>query len=1174
MNNGMISLMRKIGLLPSLCNNKRISFLVIALILLQSIAKGYAQGITFSIKNRPLVEAIKLIEKQSGYYFMYNKVQLEQAKPVTVHLVNATLQQALDDCFKYQPFSYTIQNKLIVIKEKEEKEQDLTVGSFYLNSSLMDVKGRVLNEAGQPIADVTVSVKGSSISTLTSSDGEFTLPTIDNNAILLFSHVTMETVEIKLAGRNEIVVTLRTKVSELGGIEIVSTGYQDLPKERLTGSFTKIDNKTYNQQVGPNVLDRLNGITLGVLFDNKNVANRNLKFQVRGPSTINGLADPLIVVDNFIYEGDINNLNPNDVESVTILKDAAAASIWGARAGNGVIVITTKKSKFNEKLRVEVNLNVTLIQKPDLYYQKRLSPADFIDIEKMLFDQGFYNSDEVSIYRPALPPVVELLIAKRDGLIDAATADREITELRGYDLRKDLEKYWYRDGVNQQYYVNLSGGASNVSYSFSIGFDRNLDNLLNAYDKLNIRSHSNFQITKSLQFSVGLAYTNSRSLSGKGTISGGYLGTPAPYQRLADEKGNPLSIARYRQTYIDTAGGGKLLDWNYYPLEDWKHDRSRANTNGIVLNSRLQYDFLKTINVSFQYQYMNQIVDRETLQDLESFAARDMINRFSQIDNDVVKYVVPKGGILFKANSVVESHNLRAQANFNREWGDHAVTLLAGGEIREVFSNSGSTRYLGFSKDPLTYSVVDMVNQYPTYITGFYSNIVGSEIFRETLNRYVSLFGNASYTFNRKYILFGSARKDASNLFGVDANNRWKPLWSAGVSWKLSREPFYDLRFMPELVLRLTYGYSGNVDPNRAAVTTIAYSPLSATYTQFRYSRVSNVANPELKWEKISTLNAGVDFSLLKNRISGTIEYYFKKGLDLYGPAPMDITTGLAEYLIMKNVANMEGSGVELRLNSDIFKKKFIWSTALLFNYGKNKITKYYFPADYAGLWLRNGNEIATMEGKDQYAVVVYKWGGLDPQTGDPIGYLNGHPSKDYLAISRSSDWNDVEYVGSGLPTIYGGWQNSFSFIGVTISANITYRLGYYFMRPSVYYSQLFSGRNSHADYYNRWQKPGDEQFTTVPSLSQTNNGNRDAFYNMSAAVATKGDNVRLQFVNVAYELNKQNLKFLPVAAVNFYINIANLGILWRANKLGIDPDTPDSIIPRKSVAFGMRVNF
>ena len=1045
--------------------------------------------------------------------------------------------------------------------------------------------GRVIaTEENSPVAGATLRLKKQRINATSAADGSFLLVAVSSDDTLIVSHVNFITKELSLpdfilnANGN---ITLERSSGELEEV-VMHTGFQNISKEKVVGAFTKIDNAMLNLQVGSNIIARLEGITPGVQFD-KNPDRPALT--VRGLSSINGPKEPLIILDNFPYAGTIDNINPNDVESITILKDAAAASIWGTRAGNGVIVITTKKGKLNQPMKVEFNSNITTSGKPDLEYLPNMRTSDIIDIEQLRFDDHQYDiyDDLYPMYNyfPALSPVVEILLAKRRGDLSADEANTRITALREVNNRNDFRKYFYTNPVNQQYSLNVQGGSKDIAYYISGGYDYNKDNLSATNSRETFSSQFSFRPAKGLTISTGFRYTAGLSRGGAPpyfNLSSPFGGPLYPYASLADANGNALPFDKgYRSIYTDTAGAGKLLDWNYYPLDDYKHVHKKTSSQDLVTDVGVQYQVLKDVSVEVKYQYENQQVSVSDLSDVESYTARNLINTFSQIDYTTgeVHYNLPPGGILNTSHATIQSQNLRGQLNYSKGFGRHQVALFAGAEIREVKETGSGTTTYGFIPDILQYSPVDYVNAYPTFPSGS-QNISDGTFFTGTVNRFSSVFANANYTYNDKYILFGSLRRDASNLFGVNTNDKWTPLWSAGIGWNISKEPFFHVPAFSYLKLRASYGFSGNADLSRSALTTIYYLGF-VSYSQLLGARIDQFANPELRSEKVNTINLGADFELKNARLSGSINYYLKKATDLLGLAPIDLTNGLRSASVTKNVADMRGRGFELSLSSrNIMARNFSWASGFNLCIERNRVTDYFQEPPSNGFYVNSGGTtISPWVGRPLYSIVSYAWAGLDPANGDPRGIFNKEVTKDYSGIQNSRDPSDLVFGGSARPTVYGNLLNGVSWKGLALSVNITYQLGYYFRKNSISYYDLEHTLRGHKDFEQRWQKPGDENATNVPSFIYGGNGARDVFYNMSEILVRKGDHIRLQFVDLSYTLPFNGKMRRLVDRLTLYTNASNLGIIWRANKDGIDPQYGDMALPAvKTIAFGVRANF
>lgn len=1044
------------------------------------------------------------------------------------------------------------------------------------------ITGKVISASDKtPLPGATVRVKGTGNAVVTDKDGHFTLPAIrhqDVLAVTFLGYITHE-VELTIPLGQELVIMLAENPQQLKEV-VVSTGYQQLPQERATGSFAQVDKQRLQEQVSTDVISRLEAVANGLAVDR--ATSPGGRVMVRGLSTIQGPRDPLIVVDNFPYEGDLNNINPNDVESITILKDAAAASIWGTRAGNGVIVITTKKGRMNQPFTVEFNTNVTLTEKPDLFNIRQIASSDFIDLEQMLFREGYYDNYQFDESRPALTPVVELLIAKANGTLSEAEADARINALRQVDVRDEFARHMYRQSVNQQYSLGFKGGTSNHAWLLSAGYDQNLSHLDAGYKRLNLRFQNTLKPLKNLELSTGIYYTQSQATSGKpayGEVSFMY-GSLYPYAAFADAAGNPLPIIKeYSQSYLDTAGGGRLLDWKYYPLEDYRHRRNTTHLQDMTGNAGLLYRLPFGLEAEVKYQYQRQQTNGRLLQDAQSFAARDLVNTFTFIDPETgaITYRVPKGGILDQSTGLVEAQHLRGQLNFNRSWDDHEVAAIAGSEIRSTAISGSSHRLYGYQDDILAHGNVDYTTPYPTFIAGWDAFIPNPASLTGRVNRFVSLFSNAAYTYRQRYTLSVSARRDASNLFGVQANDRWNPLWSSGLAWNVSREPWFENELLPYLKLRTTYGFSGNVDQGRTAVTTINYQSTSP-YTLGPRAVFGNYANPNLKWETAGMLNLGADFRLKGDRLAGSLEFYRKNGSNLFGRELLDYTSGVGASII-RNVAQMEGKGMDLELNSlNLQSSAFRWTSHFNLSLYRDKVTRYYLSSMRGSSFVSQTPTVSGEEGRPVYAIYSYKWAGLDPQTGDPQGYVEGQVSKDYTRLTGPNTLiSDLEYHGSALPTVFGSLGNTFSFGKLSVTARATYKLGYYFRRESVVYSGLFANSNGHSDFGQRWQKPGDEATTHVPSLAYPANGNRDAFYAGSSALVERGDHLRLQYITASYDFSRERWKRLPFTTLQAYLNVNNLGLLWKANNHGLDPDHHQgaaAIPPARSYALGLRASF
>lgn len=1041
------------------------------------------------------------------------------------------------------------------------------------------IYGKIVDIDQIAIPDATIKEPIKNNSVKSDINGEFSIAIESQSERLIINHLGYNDNEISISDSLKTYIVILERSSELLEEVQINTGYQNISKERITGSFESVGNERLNRIVSADILSRLEGQS-SVYFDNR-FGNRSIS--VRGRSTIFGNADPLIVIDNFPYEGDINNINPNDIEKIDILKDAAAASIWGVRAANGVLVITTKKGAFNRKPTFEVNANVSVGAKPDLYYKKTMTTSDFINTEIFLYENGFYNSSINNTRRPIVSPVIELLENQRQGFISSGILNQTIDEMRRMDVREDLGKYLYRNAIKRQYAINYRGGTTAYSYYVSGGIDRNDDYLVgNDLNRLTLKSEHIFKPISNITIQGSISYTHNQKDQNSTINSIMPTGKELyPYASLKDSEGNVLPIVKdYRMGFIDTVGGGELLDWQYRPLQELEIADNRNKLDDIRMNLGVQYKINDHVGFDVIYQYGQQNQKTANHYSLETYMARNQINLYTQNENKILKYKVPMGGILDLTDATLTAHSARGQINYNDVWDNiHELTFMAGAEIRQTNSMFNNGRTYGYDHSILTFGNVNYEDHLPTY-----DNLRGSlaipnpASFSDNLLRFTSVYGNGAYTYKNKFTFSLSARKDASNLFGVNANQKGVPLWSAGLAWQLNKEDFYRWDLVPSIKLKASYGYSGNLDNSLSALTTVRYLT-NAFYTGLNYATVSNPGNPELRWEKSGIANVGIEFSTKENILSGSIEYYRKTGKDLIGDSPVDPTTGvmspMGTFTYRGNVANMQGTGLDIILRSRNTNGKIRWETDWLFNVAKNKVTKYYLEGLTISSYLGAGSLVSPVEGRAVYGIHSFNFAGLDPLTGDPQGYLDGQLSSDYTNLVNQ-DPSNLVYHGSRVPEVFGSINNTFTYRNFSLSFNLIYKLGYYFRRGSINYSGLFDQWSGHADFSDRWQNPGDEEYTNIPSLIYPNsNPNRDSFYNSSDILVENGGHLRFQDITFSYEFNDPSVSNPLIRKLRLFAYVSNLGLLWSANSQGLDPDYPINDYPLPTmVSFGVKTSF
>lgn len=1177
-------------------------------------AASYGQKLT--IKNATLNyrQIFMEIKQQTGYDVLWQATQFNASEHIAVSFIDASLKEVMNTCIEGKHFSYTIEGMSIVITAKEPVKGDIVQ---VIRQDSVIYSGIVFDEKGRPMVGATIRLKDGSRSTFSNRSGEFRLygPLKGSLIISYVGYLNKEITLLRLKNKSSLSVSMVAGSNNLGEVNIVSTGYQEIAKERATGSFEVVTKEQLQHSTSPSLIRRLEGITTGINFNNQLVSPNSsngmsmespiTNLTIRGKNTLNSnnitsvSGQVLVVIDGIPSPYSIDKVNPNDVESVTLLKDAASASIWGARAANGVIVVKTKKGGYNRQMNVSFNSSFNVTEKLDLFYRKKMSTSDYIDAQVQSYnsiydpaDTESYLADPILANGPqnARSPVFEIMNRRKMGRITSDQAAAQLDSLRSNDIRRDYSKYFLRNALQQSYSLALDGGGSNVTYYLSVGYDKLLNNTKGSDgDRLALTYRMSVRPVKNLELLANIDYNLQQSNNqGTNVITGITDLTFYPYSKLADEKGNHLPIDKtYRSSYLDlldAAFGDKILEMRYVPLDDIDEGYLKNNAQNINLGLTAVYRFRPAISANLTYNYNKGIVDEYNLVRQNSFFMRDQINFYTDPSN--FTKALPLGGNYRTSGTKSENQILRGQLNLNKEWGlRHGIAAVGGVDMTQTISLALRNEYYGYNENTLTsqQNLPFNTNVPLLYYPGSFGILPNlNSGFTNIRTRTLSVYANAAYTFLQRYTVSGSIRKDGSSEFGMGSNKGGTPFYSMGLSWNVNKEAFYYWDLIPRLQLRGTFGYNGNANPLISANQFIYYDYFPQGNTGLPYAYVSgeSISNRLLRPERTGIFNIGLDFGFENNRVSGSLEYYNKKTTDLLSGGPSDPTTGF-DYIVFNN-ASLKGYGWDLNLNSvNLRSGSLSWNSNFLFSYNRVKVTDV-FSSNPQTAQYYVGENPSYNKGYDLSRMFGYAWGGLDPLTGDPRGIVDGSPvtvnnsgsgRNNFIAIAEAPiNTSSVKYIGSAVPVYFGSLRNTFGYRGFSISVNLLYKLGYYFRRRDVVnYDNLFSQQSlQSADYGNRWQNPGDEKFTNVPSLTFPTEGYKDEFYQFAEVNVLKGDHIRLQEVNLSYSFGGKGW-FLKNPRV--YANISNLGVIWRANKLRLDPDTFDYPVPR-TYSFGLSANF
>jgi TonB-dependent starch-binding outer membrane protein SusC len=996
---------------------------ILALLLcfsLQAFTKASGQRI--SLEGEFTIEkAFSSIEKQSGYSFFYDYDLLKQAKPVRVSIRNATLEDALQAVLKDQPFTYAIQNKIIVLQPKPLQPNNIPASTPRVPP--VEIKGKISNEEGEALSGAVVNLKGTGKTAVTDERGAFTLtvdPAEATLGTLVVTHVGHLRKEVRINKRTELQVSMEKNIQQMKDV-VVTSGYaRPKRKEEVVGSISTVTSKELQTQRPIESFDKmLEGLAAGVQVQTNTELGTPVKINIRGQNSLTNLyssrvaatsSQPLFVVDGVpVVEqrrGDepiafINNeqllnplagINPSDIESVSILKDAAATSIYGANASNGVVIITTKKGRTG-KTRINVGYSYGWSQ--PINQIQWLTGSQYHDLVKELY---------INIGRD--PYSADLLAGP-----------------------SDINTNWF--GLTNRY-----GNYHNIDFDMSGGNEGTQFRISGqVQDQESIQKGNDY---KKASFNLRLDHVLSPRLNLTATLA------PTFVQK------NALNV--YSNVPIIPNVPSYNADGSFYQLSSLLVPNPLA-----VLAQNVDYHGGGTLNGSLRLNL--QATKHLTLS--TNFGISGLINKQNIFQSGQNATGATKGGFAEIYDRTNFSWVSFSQASWRQRINEkHGIDITAGFEAQ-----SQNTKLLRGGGSGFTYY---RLNE----LSNAQSQFAASS--KQVSNSY-SVYGQAAYDFDTRYFLNVSGRYDAASIFGPDVNATVNTAIGAG--WNISREKFLlKAAFIDLLRLRVSYGSTGNSRIGSYQAKGI-YSFNNTGYNGYTSSNPSSAPNADLGWEKGYKFNAGIDFSFLK-RFNFTLDVYNNITDDAISSIRVPVVNGFTTTLA--NIAKMRNRGFDASLSAQIFNKKFTWTSTLNAGYNKNVILDV---KNNEALYSSNDLASALREGYSTTAIWGFEYAGVDPQTGDPLYVTNKGAVVPIQQLDRSIQNSYI--IGDRLPKLQGGFINAFSYKGVSLNIILTYSLGGkdlidYNLEAD---GNNLTNRNASVNLLGRWQKPGD--VTNVPKLRQ-----------------------------------------------------------------------------------------
>ncbi|MCR8668961.1 SusC/RagA family TonB-linked outer membrane protein [Aestuariibaculum sp. M13] len=1138
-------------------------------------------------KTVTIDEVFEMIMNQTKYRFLYYDKLFEKEPKIQLKEGDITVDRLLQKSLSSGNYSVVLsENNVILIKKKEDDQN-------------IKITGKVIDESGLPVPGVTVLIKGTFKGTATDFDGSYSIVVPNSENILVFSALGFETKEIKVGKEKTINITLKESIKELEEV-LISTGYQNISKERATGSFSVIESEDLQRIPGSNAIMKLEGQVAGLqidLLESDNTfvygnllpeteGNTSYNFRIRGQSTYQAEDMPLVVLDGAPTELDIRTINPNDIEKITFLKDAAAASIYGARAANGVIVIDTKKGETG-KTNISYSQSYTFSSRPSLSGLPLMNSSQILDLEQELVDNYFIfdPTGSSSIYNASpISKGVDIMFQAQRGEITAEEKETALDVLRNRYTYGQVEDYLLQASEATTHDLSLSGGQGDYNYFTSVAFSKEKTQSKGTEGKrFTLTANQNFKLFKYAKVSTSLRgsfFDYKQNGLGLNPLASS-LTTLLPYDQIVDDNGN--SVDYYNAFYKDFSQNLEAqgyLPWTYNYIDELENSDRPVKEENYSANISVTLPLLKGLNAVGTYFTERSYLDNSNYYNENTIYNRNLINSATTIDANTGELVVgiPQGGIFQRNKYIRNSYTGRGQLNYNTTiQGNHAIDAIAGIEFRQTREQTEGGKLFGYNEQ--TQTSIDLPSSTYISIYGWDTSISYGNEKKDFRRRFLSYYGNAAYSYKNKYTVSGSVRLDDYNNFGLDKKYRRTPLWSTGAKWDIYKERFLEnADFVNSLSFRMSYGYNGNISLTTYPFTNISLADSDYNLSNLPYASISAAANPALRWEKTGILNFGLDFSLFNSRLNGTVEYYKKKSEDLIQDFPVSEFYGLPNNSLTRNTATLESNGIDLNLNGTILRTKdFSLNSGFVLSYNKNEVTDSRYES-YAN-YLNGTGSTPPIKGYSLNSMFAFRSAGLD-EFGATLVYDKDGNTVD--ANTVLTDIEDMKYMGSRTPNYYGSFNTTINYKKWSLYALATYKFDYVLFKPGfnsvVSRWGTFNGYDLSAELANRWRQAGDELTTTVPGLQGTG-GYSFGRYMFGSDRVIDGDHIRLREVALSYDLSDVLSKtFIKGASLSF--TARNLGLIWSKNKDGIDPDflpyTTGQIKlpPTAMYSLGLNVNF
>lgn len=1152
-------------------------------------SQSNAMRVSLDLKSATVKEFFDAVKVQTGLNFIYSTEQVKNMPRITIQSNSQPISEVLNKVLANTGYSYEIEGNIVTIVYQQPKENVRTA------------TGVVVDEGGLPLPGAYIKLSKTEHSTITDNEGKFSINLFhQKEPVLIVSYLGMIVQEVKVASTKPMTIVMKSDVKSID--EVVVTGYQEIDRRKLASSISSIKGADL---IGGEYLSidkmlqgRLPGVAVMNMLSTPGAAP---KIRIRGSSSITGNREPVWVVDGIILEEPVNisteelnspdkinlignaigSVNPEDIERVDILKDASATAIYGIKAANGVIVVTTKQGK-SQKPSISYTATLGITAPPTYDKMFRMNSADRIDMSIEMQERGLsfgsYKPSDIG-YEGVLQHLWNKDITYQEFL-------NQVKTLKG--LNTDWYDLLFRTAFTHQHSVSITGGNDRSNYYMSMGYaNNNSVTIGEGLERYNVLAKINTRINRNIHLGLKVSGSLSKAEHPHTSID--------VYEYAYNtSRAIPLRTASNElYFYANEAGRNGVLSYNI--MNELNHTGNKNDNSAIDVAVNLDWKVASWMRFSSILGLSRSNVTQENWGDEQSYYISSMRQSpyGKMLPNPIEdsefaeRYcLLPFGGELMTTNTRNTSYTWRNSLSLMQSFGKHEVSGSIGQEVRSSkYDGLSSTQYGYLPERGKKFVDID-----PT-VWKRYGALVKShpDVVTDTKNNVISLYATAAYVYDSRYILNFNIRTDGSNKFGQSKSVRFLPIWSVSTRWNVINEKFMkNVDFLNDLAIRASYGIQGNVHPDQTPNLIASLGTLESMPQEY-ISTLYKLPNNKLKWEKTNSYNIAIDWAFWNNRIYGSLDVYYKKGVDQVVTKNVAPSTGASSVSI--NDGDVENKGWDLAVSFvPIQTRDWMWS--LSFNTGKNynKVLNAGNSAitwqDYiAGTLVSNGNAINSF--------YSYKFDKLDDQGFPTFKDINEKDEEGNAVVHSLQEMYDRAFVLSGKrePDLTGGFSTYLKYKNITFNALFSFSFGNKMRLNDLYESSgqrlPYPDQNMSSEFVNRWREPGDEDRTIIPVLSDKSLQINDKdvtyriadngwdMYNKSDIRVVSGSFLRCRSMSIRYDFKREWLKpvYLKGASVSF--DMGNVFVIKDKALKGRDPEQigfgSRSIPPQRS--YSLRFN-